>query len=821
MKYRTFISLSSLNLLLITMFVLLATTVPGAAQELQHGTAGATNIAAAGTENPVPLINEPLVPDAAAPGGAGFTLTVNGTGFVSGAVVKWNGNALATTFVSGSRLKATVLPSNVANAGTASVTVVNPAPGGGTSNTVFLEVTIPSSSMALSAPTDFSLGTGSSPAFGAVGDFNGDGKLDLAVADQNTGNVSVLLGNGNGTFQPHVDYATGRTPLSVVVGDFNRDGKLDLAVTNESDNTVSVLLGNGDGTFQAAVRYGTGSSPYAVAVGDFNSDGKLDLVVANIYGNNVSVLLGNGDGTFQAAANYDVGMRPTSIAVGDFNGDGKLDLAVTNLGGNNVSVLLGMGDGTFSARVDYATGSGPNSVALADFNGDGKLDLAVTNQSDNTISVLLGNGDGTFQPPVNYSVGTVPASVAIGDFNGDAKLDLAVANGCGPSGCASGGSVSILLGNGDGTFQAHADYATPRLPALVAVGDFNGGGRLDVAVANYVSSTVSVLLQAPAVSLSKTNLPFANQLIGASSAAQNVTLTNTSGFTLTVDSVTVTGTNAGEFEQTNDCSSGLLPGFSCTITITFTPIHIGPRSAFVTITDDATGSPQAIALSGTGVVSGANVTLSTTSLTFSTQVMGTTSPAQSITLSNYGTATLSITTISFTGADPRDFLQTNTCYSSVAPGARCALSISFKPTQLGSRAATLSLTDNAPGSSQTVGLNGSGTVVVMQLNPNSLSFGYHTLYTFHSLSTTLTNISSTALSITGITITGASDEFFLQTNTCGFSVGPGQSCTLTVTFRPTEWGNDYANISISVNGNGNPQNVALWGAGCSPIQRCN
>jgi hypothetical protein len=754
-------------------------------------------------QNPVPLINQPLVPDAVKPGAAGFILTVNGSGFVSGSVVKWNGSARATTFVRESQLKAAVLSSDVARPGTASVTVVNPSSGGGGSNTVFLEVTIPSSSIALSAATDFSLGAGSSPAFGAMGDFNGDGKVDLAVADQNTGNVSVLLGNGNGTFQTHVDYATGRTPLSIAVGDFNRDGKLDLAVTNESDNTVSVLLGNGDGTFQAAVRYGTGSSPYAVAVGDFNSDGKLDLVVANIYGNNVSVLLGNGDGTFQAAANYDAGMRPTSIAVGDFNGDGKLDIAVTNLGGNNVSVLLGKGDGTFLARVDYATGSAPNSVASADFNGDGKLDLAVTNQSDNTVSVLLGNGDGTFQAPLNYSVGAMPGSVAIGDFNGDAKLDLAVANGCGPSGCASGGSVSILLGNGDGTFQAHADYGTPRLPALVAVGDFNGDGRLDVAVANYVSSTVSVLLQAPAVSLSKTSLTFANQLIGTSSAAQTVTLTNTSGFTLTVSSVTVTGTNAGEFEQTNDCSSGLLPGFRCTISVTFTPTHIGPRSAFVTITDDATGSPQQIALSGTGVESGPNATLMPASLTFPTQLVGTASATQPAILSNYGDVALSISGIATSG----DFHAANTCGSSLAAGASCTISVTFQPTQIGTRTATLSITDNAPGSPQTASLSGMGTVV--KFTPASLTFFTRP---FHSitLTTTLTNTGSSTLTIASIS--SVRNPPFSETNSCGSSVGAGKSCTISVTFTPSSYGRFSGAVYVSDNGGGSPQQVPLSGS---------
>jgi hypothetical protein len=242
------------------------------------------------------------------------------------------------------------------------------------------------------------------------------------------------------SFQVAPTYAAGSGPSSVAVGDFNGDGKPDLAVTNRESNNVSVLLGNGDGTFQAAVNYGAGSGPVSVAVGDFNGDGKPDLAVANSDFSsgigNVSVLMGKGDGTFQAAVNYAAGSHPGFVAVGDFNGDGKPDLAVTNQfsgdgsgsGSNNVSVLMGKGDGTFEAAVNYAAGSVPAFVAVGDFNGDGKPDLAVANGGSNNVSVLLGKGDGTFQTAVNYAVGAYPALVALGDFNGDGKPDLAVAN---------------------------------------------------------------------------------------------------------------------------------------------------------------------------------------------------------------------------------------------------------------------------------------------------------------------------------------------------------------------------------------------------------
>ena len=239
--------------------------------------------------------------------------------------MQWNGNPRTTTFISNSTITATILASDISTPNTASVTVVNPAPGGGVSNVVFFEATLPTTAIALSASL---LGgaAGFSPYSVATGDFNGDGKLDLVVAN-NVSTVSVFLGNGDGTFQPAVNYAAGSSPKAVAVGDFNGDGKLDLAVANAFSNNVSILFGNGDGTFQPAVNYSVPCCPSSVALGDFNGDGKLDLVVTT---NSASVLLGNGDGTFQPALNYAAGSSPATVAVGDFNGDGKLDLAVTD-----------------------------------------------------------------------------------------------------------------------------------------------------------------------------------------------------------------------------------------------------------------------------------------------------------------------------------------------------------------------------------------------------------------------------------------------------------------------------------------------------------
>jgi hypothetical protein len=329
-----------------------------------------------------------------------------------------------------------------------------------------------------------------------VGDFTGDGKLDLAVADSTFDTVSIWLGKGDGTFQAAKRYAVGYDPMSVTVGDFTGDGKLDLAVAGFSrihpdlEGTVSVLLGNGDGTFQAAGNYAVDYHPTSVAVGDFTGHGQRDLAVAGFsktypdFKGTVTILLGNGDGTFQAAANYTVDNDPASVAVGDFTGHGQRDLAVvgpTVTGTGAVSILLGNGDGTFRAAGNYAAGNYPTAMAVGDFTGHGPRDLAVANINYSlgngpvgSVSILLGNGDGTFQPAASYPVVSSPNSVAVGDFTGDGHLDIAV----------GGNGLSILSSKGDGTFQAARSNSLGGGVAVysMTVGDFNNDGHPDIAL---------------------------------------------------------------------------------------------------------------------------------------------------------------------------------------------------------------------------------------------------------------------------------------------------------------------------------------------------
>ena len=357
--------------------------------------------------------------------------------------------------------------------------------------TFTLTVTTPATCRTLAFDAALNFGAGTNPTTIAAGDFNGDGKQDLATVNSGSNNMSILLGNGAGNFTAGANLTTGSFPFAVAVGDFNRDGKQDLVVTNFSSNNVSIFLGNGTGGFAPAVNFGTGTGPISVAVGDFNGDGEEDIVTAN-DGGGVSIVLGNGAGSFGTATSFAAGTEPSSVAVGDFNGDGKQDLAVANFGATTVSILLGNGAGSFGAATNFAAASsvGTISLVVGDFNGDGKQDLAVADFNPPfTVSILLGNGAGSFGAPTDFGAGNRPEWVAAGDFNGDGKQDLVIANNDGS------GNVLILSGNGDGTFIAERYLRGDNVPFAVAVGDFNGDGMQDLAVANNASNNVSILLR--------------------------------------------------------------------------------------------------------------------------------------------------------------------------------------------------------------------------------------------------------------------------------------------------------------------------------------
>ena len=362
--------------------------------------------------------------------------------------------------------------------------------------------------------TDYDTGNG--PVSVAIATFNNAGHPDLAVANETDGTISILAGNGDGTFVPipspcalpscialppvtTTSGTTNASPSAIVTGDFNNDGNTDIAVTDVANNRVLVLLGKGDGTFLTPVAYPTGNKPVALLAQDFDGDGEPDLAAVNQTDGTVTILLGNKvngvqNGTFGTPPNQpqssppSVGALPTAIATAEFdiNNNANADLAVTNSTDNTVSILLGNGDGTFSAQKILPTGKTPAGVVSSDFNGDGKPDLAVTNQTDGTVSVFLGNGDGTFQTQTTYATGADPAGIIAATFTGT-STDLAVAD-------ESANNVDVLIGNGDGTFTAPISLPTGNSPIALAGADLIGTGSIDLVSANFASNTVTVTL---------------------------------------------------------------------------------------------------------------------------------------------------------------------------------------------------------------------------------------------------------------------------------------------------------------------------------------
>ena len=494
-------------------------------------------------------------------------------------------------------------------------------------------------------------GSDGGPGALAVGDFNRDGQIDLAIANFNGNNathVSTLLGNGDGTFGRVSSYGTGQHPTGVVSADFNGDGNPDLATVNTYDSTVSVLLGLGRGKFGSAVNYAVNSDQYygAIVSADFNGDGHPDLATINFSAGAVSILLNEGNGTFGTYKDYPAGPSPQSLVAGDFNNDQKMDLVVGNLGAD-ASLLLGNGNGGFQAPIPIASGLGPYAMAVADFNGDGNLDLATVNgsQSSSVVSILLGACNGTFATAVNYSTGSGPAAIVAADLNKDGKLDLGVLTTLFPG-------VSVLLGNGDGTFQNYSSYPVPNYSFGLLAADFNGQNNLDLAVLNqassyavellagdgqghfssatpyypgigpasfvaadfdksgstdlavtnaiYLTSSVTILLNTAVAALSLDGLHFPPTAVGTQSQPMKVQFSNPGTVSVKIRSISVSGANAGDFVQTSTCGNNVAVGASCTVTLTFRPSQKGKRSALLKFTDNAIAGTQVVSLAGTG-----------------------------------------------------------------------------------------------------------------------------------------------------------------------------------------------------------------------------
>ena len=552
----------------------------------------------------------------------------------------------------------------------------------------------------------------------AIADFNKDGEPDI-ITSVNSSTVAVLFGKGDGTFSAPLLLAANEFPGQLAVADFNADGNLDWVAGSTSQQFLTLGLGNGNGTFRASVNYATGATPQITAA-DINHDGSFDLVTSNLGSNNISVLLGNGDGSFQAAINTPVSQLAGGIAAGDLNGDGNPDVVVGSSAGvfpRNVTVLLGNGKGTFAGPLSFSTGgSGEGQIALADLNGDGKLDIAIVNQSDNTISVLPGNGDGTFQTAKitpALAADTFLGALIAADLNGDGKMDLAIPD-------YSLGEVVVLVGNGDGTFQPPAYYTAALGATGLTVADFNKDGKLDLATADQFG-TVAVLLGngdgtfgAPTI-LDDTQ-PIAG--VGRINTIPIVLLAGDFNLDGNVDllvgdaqpDVGVPGLSVANWNFGVQLFSGHGDG-------TFSPSQnylAGNQTTSMAAgdfnrdgaLDVAVAAPLENAVTVLLNQTPPAVTVSPKNLSFGSQFVGTTSASQPVNVSNHGAAA---TTMSIAAAG--DFTQTNTCPVSpatLAVGGTCVINVAFKPTVPGARAGAITVLFNLPGNPQMVQLAGTG-----------------------------------------------------------------------------------------------------------------
>jgi FG-GAP-like repeat/HYDIN/CFA65/VesB-like, Ig-like domain/Abnormal spindle-like microcephaly-assoc'd, ASPM-SPD-2-Hydin len=629
-------------------------------------------------------------------------------------------------------------------------------------------------------------------------DLNGDGKQDLVLDNEG---IFVLLGNGDGTFQLP-DLVTNLPGFAAVFADFNKDGKPDIASIFGS---VSVAMGKGDGAFQLeTLLSGLKGYPVSSLAADLTGDGKTDLleVLAHIsVPNSFVVLPGNGNGTFQPpTAGSDVGacgddfgfFQLCPAVLGDLNGDGKLDAVMTATGAS-VGVFLGNGDGTFQSEVDY--GGAGSSLALGDLNGDGSLDIVTSGGSADNLSLLFGKGDGTFGFPVPVPINEAANFVVTGDFNKDGHLDSAV---------ATGSAVAILLGNGDGTFQPEVDIATPPGTTTLAVADFNHDGNLDLVAGNSTSNSVSVLLNTG----SGTSFTVTSYSVLANVLWVAVGDFNGDGIPdLVVRSIADVSILAGNGDGT------------------FQPaVNFGTqdlKDIQVSVADfNRDGGPD-IAV-GTSLLfntlAGPAASLTPSLADFGNTVIGSTSGPQTVTLSNTGTGTLLIRSITLTGPQGGDFSQTNTCGAGLLAGQNCTFKVSFTPSGVGLRTATIQIADNAFNTPQAITLSGVGVTAapVVMLTPTEISFGNQAVgISSGSVPVTLTNTGNASLTISSIMITGPQSSEFAETNTCRTNVAAGAKCMIVATFTPAANGSRSATLSVADNASGSPQTVAFTGVGVS------
>lgn len=436
------------------------------------------------------------------------------------------------------------------------------------------------------------------PYYPIAADLNGDGNADLVNLDGfnsgTTSQLSVLLGNGDGTFGQHVDYDVPYFAVAPVVSDFTGDGVPDIAVGNAfADGGLFVLIGNGDGTFHPGDL--NSSAPPGASNGvaaDINGDGRSDVVYASLLPSELVVMFGNGDGTFADPLIWPVGSPNSAngVAVADFNHDGLPDVAVSLFADDELAIFLNTGTGTLQFEGTFSTGAGPDQIAATDLDADGNIDLAVDASSE--VSVLRGNGDGTFQLSSGLMLTGIAGGIAATDLNGDAIPDLVVPR------FLNGDTLTVFLGAPGGQFQTPA-YFVGTSSVGIAVADFNKDGMVDAALASLNGDAVTILQQSPAV-LSPTRLNFGDVQLGSSST-KTLLLHNVGASTIRIHGFRFSGKAIANFTQTNDCPATLNAGQKCRVSVTFAPNSFLTFDAQLALSDSGTRGSQTIVLTGVGV----------------------------------------------------------------------------------------------------------------------------------------------------------------------------------------------------------------------------